>query len=505
MRRHSLLIGVGDYQAEGGLTPLKCSARDVAAMAEVLGAPRFMGPDPRCEKVVDPSHEVALREIGRFLKTVPKDDVLIVYFSGHGLRDSNGDLFLCFTNTDQQDLDFTALNVRRLTENLEGKFLRRVLVVLDCCHSGAAGAMVTKDSLQARINEAERALSDGTGIYYLTSSASTQVAVEGTENSIFTRHFVNGIRDGSADIDGKGEITVQDLAQYLPKKVAEEAPRQTPQLSAKAASGTFVVAWNAAARLAKRRETDAARRKAAFEAARMRMLDASRVNDVDDEFLQEVLAWMGENAECPVDAPVFLLLEEFGARRLGLSRLVLQWTPARAPPPVVAVLPRAQPVRDTKAPSDAFLSSLVQVENELRGPSRSEPIPRAAIGLAVILNAVNAAIVAAIFGLLNPEESVASVSAAAGVALTCAIAAGAGLAARTDLPWWRSLVVSGLLSVTPLLFGLFLLTFSLTSSPAGSYLTYLFLLSLPLIATPFVGWLTYLILHDGRRTNGLQG
>jgi hypothetical protein len=331
MRRHSILIGVGDYKAEGGLTPLKCSARDVALVAEIAGDPKFMGPDPHCVQVVNPDHETALRELGKFLKSVPKDDVLIFYFSGHGLRDSNGDLFLCFTNTDQQDLDFTALNVRRLKDNLDSKFLRRVLVVLDCCHSGAVGAL-TKDSLQSRLDEVERADPDGTGIYYLTSAASTQVALEGTENSIFTRHFVNGIKDGSADIDGKGEITVHDLAQYLPKKVAEEAPRQTPQVSAKAASGTFVVAWNDVAKQAKRREKDDERRRAAFESARLRMLEASKVNDVDDEFLREVLAWIGENVECPVDAPTFVMLEEFGARRLGLAKFATGWRSSTVAP-----------------------------------------------------------------------------------------------------------------------------------------------------------------------------
>ena len=362
MRRHSLLIGVGQYEGSPGLTPLNCPPADVEAVSGIVSDPRFMGPEPRHVPVIDPTWQEAQSAIAGFLEEVERDDVVLFYFAGHGLRDARGDLFLCFRNSRENSLEMTALNVKRLRAEFENKLLRRVLVVLDCCYSGAA-AQMTRDAVQNKLDEMERTLDEGKGLYVLSSAGTSETAKEGEENGVFTHHLVDGIRSGAADVDGKGEITVQDLANYLAKKVPEDAPGQTPNISMNAKGGTFVVALNEA----KKRQIEEAeadkRRQAAFAAARERVIDAFKAEDVSGKFMQEVLDWIKSQPACPLDGRRFIALEEYGARKIGLLDFAERWG---APPTVVPEKPQ---------PKVGFI-------NTPRPTPQTAPPPRAVPGMA---------------------------------------------------------------------------------------------------------------------------
>jgi hypothetical protein len=45
----------------------------------------------------------------------------------------------------------------------------------------------------------------------------------------FTRHVIAGLRDGSADLDGDGKITIDELYGYVHDRVVEERPRYRPK------------------------------------------------------------------------------------------------------------------------------------------------------------------------------------------------------------------------------------------------------------------------------------
>lgn len=325
MRRHSLLIGVQDYEGSAGLTPLACALADVALVESVVSDPRYMGPEPRVLAVKNPTNAEAMSAIQSFLADVAPDDVVVFYFSGHGMRDVMGDLFLCFRDTIETDLELTALRTARLARIFESKFLRRVLVVLDCCYSGAAGAQMTRDSVLSKLNDMEHAQPDGKGLYVLSSSGAAETTKEGAECGVFTGHLVNGIVSGEADTDQDGRITVQDVARYLQRKVPEDAPGQTPHLSSHAVTGSFVVALNEAVQVQKQKAEDDARRVRAFSAARDRLLTSYRAGDVTRVLMNSVLDWIEQFPEADVAAEPFVSLETYGETRIGLAEFVPQW------------------------------------------------------------------------------------------------------------------------------------------------------------------------------------
>jgi hypothetical protein len=69
----------------------------------------------------------------------------------------------------------------------------------------------------------------------LTASDATQYSFEGDQpqgqavQSVFTRYLVAGLRDGSADLDGDGDITLDELYSYVHDRVVEEMPQQRPK------------------------------------------------------------------------------------------------------------------------------------------------------------------------------------------------------------------------------------------------------------------------------------
>jgi uncharacterized caspase-like protein len=149
MGKYALLIGVSEYQAEG-LKPLPSAERDVEAMARVLQHPEMGG--FRNQDVVvltNPTKgqvEAALH--GLFVRR-QKDDLLLFYFSGHGVKDDGGKLYFTLPETlkDAGGLaKYTAIAASALHESMGDSRSEYQVLVLDCCFSGAiAKGMTIKD------------------------------------------------------------------------------------------------------------------------------------------------------------------------------------------------------------------------------------------------------------------------------------------------------------------------------------------------------------------------
>lgn len=340
MKRHSLLFGVQNYPGEGSLTPLTGAHADVDALANVFSDPRYVGDAGQVVVVKDPTHTEARAHFRTFLNGVSRDDVALIHFSGHGVRDDSGDLFLCFSDAEEHELEFTALNVARLGEWLEKKRLRRTLITLDCCYSGAAGAQLSRDSLASKISAVERHLPDGTGLYVLSSAGTTETAKEGDGRGIFTHHLIQGIVTGAADKDGDGNITVAEIAEYLQIQVPKDAAKQTPHLTAHKVAGTFTIAHNPIALEAK--SAKAAAEAAAKRAEQREKLIASAVEKLKEHvafgsislaFAGNVQSWLLHHEGDGEAHPRLRLLRQFGDGRITAVEFHSRWnaTPAEEP------------------------------------------------------------------------------------------------------------------------------------------------------------------------------
>src|SRR5258706_14314106 len=64
------------------------------------------------------------------------DDVLLLHFSGHGLKSESGDLFFAATNTRPNRLGSTVVSADFVQRCMRASRARSI-VLLDCCYGGA--------------------------------------------------------------------------------------------------------------------------------------------------------------------------------------------------------------------------------------------------------------------------------------------------------------------------------------------------------------------------------
>jgi hypothetical protein len=246
-RKLALIIGNSEYQ-DPKLARLATPSEDVNDLAEVLRTPDIGGFDEVTTLVNQPVPVVS-RTIGRFFKERTADDLLLLYFSGHGVRDDQGHLHLAVKDTEHDLLAATAIPAAFITSEMDRSRSRRQVLILDCCHSGAF-AQGMKGVVGESVGTASAFAGIGYGRVVLTASDSTQYAWEGdqvigeAENSVFTHFMIEGLKTGTADRDADGRITLDELYDYVYEQVVTRAPRQTPGKWSYKQQGEIVIARN---------------------------------------------------------------------------------------------------------------------------------------------------------------------------------------------------------------------------------------------------------------------
>ncbi|HMD97800.1 MAG TPA: caspase family protein [Terriglobia bacterium] len=247
MNTKSALVIANSQYEHAGLRQLTAPTHDAQALAEVLGDPKIGGFD--VQTIVNQKCSDVMHEIEKFFSSRTRDDLVVLYFSGHGLKDEDGKLYLATLNTDPQWLRSTAIPDHFVNEVMTGSGSKRQVLLLDCCYSGAfAKALLAK-------GEANMVLKDhfeGRGRVLLTASNAVQYSFEGgkfdcvgeSSGSVFTQALVQGLRSGAADQDGDGLVSLGELYDYVHDRVLDATPQQRPMKWELDVEGDMIIARN---------------------------------------------------------------------------------------------------------------------------------------------------------------------------------------------------------------------------------------------------------------------
>ena len=244
-RKYALIIGNSEY-TDTGLAQLTAPGKDAEDFARVLGDKEICEFD-EVKTLLNQSSHVVREAIDEFFHQKKPDDLIILYFSGHGVRDELGQLYLAVKNTNRFRLRSTAIRSDFIRESMDQSRSRRQVLILDCCNSGAF-SQGTKAATGVSIGTST-AFESGYGRIILTASDSTQFAWEGdkvigeTDNSLFTHFLVQGL-EGIADRDGDGKITVDELYDYAYEQVKLSTPKQTPSKFSNKQQGEIILRQN---------------------------------------------------------------------------------------------------------------------------------------------------------------------------------------------------------------------------------------------------------------------
>src|SRR5688500_6114569 len=106
-QRLALVIGTSAYD-DPGLARLVAPQADMDGLAAILRAPEVGGFDGVTTLLDQPAGAVH-RAVARLFAGKKRDDLLVLYFSGHGVLDARGHLYLATSDTERPFLSATAV------------------------------------------------------------------------------------------------------------------------------------------------------------------------------------------------------------------------------------------------------------------------------------------------------------------------------------------------------------------------------------------------------------
>jgi formylglycine-generating enzyme required for sulfatase activity len=225
MGRYALLIGISNYKA--GLDLLPSAVKDVDALRQVLLNSEIGGFADGDVVVLKDAEKGAIETaIYHLFANRKPDDLLLLYFSGHGVTDDRRDFYFTGISTSKDALPPTAVSSGYVQSEMDKSRSQRQVAILDCCHSGAfPKGMKAKD-----IGTVDLKLG-GEGRAILTAADSSQYAFEqeGFDLSLYTHFLVEGLKTGAADRDEDGDVSVDELHVYVEGKVKSVNNSMSPK------------------------------------------------------------------------------------------------------------------------------------------------------------------------------------------------------------------------------------------------------------------------------------
>jgi hypothetical protein len=244
----SALIVASDEYTDPGLRRLRAPTKDAQALATVLRDPGIGGFEVRT-LLNEPAHVVNLA-VEEFFADRRPDDLLLVHFSCHGIKDEDGELYFAATNTVLRALGATAVAADFVNRRMNRSRSRRIVLLLDCCYAGAFERGMTA---RAGGGVGIETQFGGRGRAVITASSAMEYAFEGDEladthelqPSVFTSALVEGLATGDADRDQDGMIALDELYDYVYDRVRTATPNQTPGKWAFGVQGDLFIARRA--------------------------------------------------------------------------------------------------------------------------------------------------------------------------------------------------------------------------------------------------------------------
>jgi hypothetical protein len=235
-RRRALIVAIDDYE-HPGLRRLRSPSADAQQLGDVLSDPRIG--DFEVEVVRNqPAHAVQER-VEDLFADAKGDDVLLLHFSGHGLKGEAGDLYFAARNTRPDRLASTAVPADFVQRCVRSSASRSIVLFLDCCYGGAFGqGVAVRAAGDVNVLDSFPAgrMGGGRGRAVITASSAMEYAFEGErltddsrpQPSLFTAALVQGLGTGEADRDEDGWVSLSELYDYVFDQVRERTPNQTP-------------------------------------------------------------------------------------------------------------------------------------------------------------------------------------------------------------------------------------------------------------------------------------
>jgi len=253
--RWAVIVGVSAYR-DTTIPQLKYAHRDATSFAEFLRSPN--GGAFNDDHLLVLLNEQATRKnfmeaLTTFLSKTKREDLVMIFFSGHGSALNREESYFLMNDTDLRNLAQTAVAMKEIQNAVTRSIpAERVIVFSDACFSGSVNTFfVGRRSTAVEKNLISRYLLElgrsKPGLLSITSSAEGELSREGWvywEHGLFTYFLVAGLGGRITDTEGRvmkavpadtnndGIVTLGEITEYLRSSVSNlTGGKQNPQVS----------------------------------------------------------------------------------------------------------------------------------------------------------------------------------------------------------------------------------------------------------------------------------
>jgi len=250
-QRWAVVIGISNYK-DSRIPGLRYASRDARLFYNWLISPAGGRYAPvRVKLFIDKDATLGNMRNALFvwLKQALTEDLVLIYFAGHGSPespDSLENLFLVPYDAEYDNIATTGFPMWDIETALK-RFIRAktAIVVADACHSAGVGQsfdMARREGRGIKINPINRNFESIADIFHgtciLTASADNQYSQEsrkwGGGHGVFTYFLLKGLK-GDSDYNGDGRVTMGELIPYISERVR----RETQSAHSTTVSGKF--------------------------------------------------------------------------------------------------------------------------------------------------------------------------------------------------------------------------------------------------------------------------
>lgn len=193
--RKALVVGINNYMN----APLTGCINDASAFGAIMETHGNGDPNFSVRLCTDVPTKGRLTELLQELFR-GENEVALFYFSGHGFEN---DLGTYLVTPDATRLD-AGVSMTDLLVMANSSGATNKVIILDCCHSGAAGTSKVTGGATTSLNK---------GVTILTASKSDESAMEVNGHGVFTNLLIDALQGGAADI--RGDITPGSIYSYI--------------------------------------------------------------------------------------------------------------------------------------------------------------------------------------------------------------------------------------------------------------------------------------------------
>jgi tetratricopeptide (TPR) repeat protein len=239
--KRALVIGIDAYPGLARTALLERAVADAEAVGDRLASLGFQV--TRLTSPQQSSLAAILRGFDDFRKSIVQDDMVVLFYAGHGMSLSDG-TYLLPGDVSEANLEVetmarrAAISENELTNGLRQARARIVVAVIDACRND----LFSRTALRSVANERGLRPAETEGIFKLYSASEGQTALDRmpgsdtSKNSVFTRVFLKAIGTPGLDLNRLG-ATVRDEVHDLARTADHQ---QTPAVYDKLIGSTRV-------------------------------------------------------------------------------------------------------------------------------------------------------------------------------------------------------------------------------------------------------------------------